>query len=124
VLHAEDRRLARRDVEQRLPLRLDVEQARDERAQRARDVDQQRRLLGRRQRGALAVRREASRERSVARGQLGAELRVQRRQPFGLVQIAIPEAVDTEREISRLVARRAPGAVRESKLCGGQLLNS
>jgi len=94
-----------------------VEQARHERAQRARDVDQQRRLLGRRQRGAVTVRREASRERRVSRGQLGAELRVQRRQPFGLVQIAIPEAVDTEREISRLVARRAPRAVREGKLC-------
>jgi hypothetical protein len=77
-----------------------------------------------RQRGAVAIRGEARRQRRVARGQLGAELRVQRRQPFGLVQIAVPEAVDTEREISRLVARRAPGAVRESKTCGGQRANS
>jgi len=41
---------------------------------------------------------------------------VQLRQPLGFVQVAVPEAVDTEREVSRLVARRAPGAVRESKL--------
>ena len=64
---------------------------------------------------AVAVRREARRQRRVARGQRGAELRVQRRQPLGLVQIAVPEAVDTEREVSRLVARRASGAVREGK---------
>jgi len=124
VLHPEDGRLARRRVQERLALRLDAEQPRDERAQRARHVDQQRRLLGRRQRGAVAVRGEARGQRPVARGQLGAELRVQRRQPFGLVQIAVSEAVDAEREVSRLVARRAPGAVREGKLVRGQLANS
>ena len=53
--------------------RLDAEQPRDERAQRPRHLDQQRRLLGRRQRRAVAVRREARRQRRVARGQLGAE---------------------------------------------------
>ena len=124
VLHAEDRRLARRDVQQRLALRLDAEQARDERAQRPRHLDQQRRLVGRRQRRAVAVRREAAGQRRVARGQLRAELRVQRGQPLGLVEIAVPEAVDTEREVSRLVARRAPGAVREGKLCRRQRLSS
>jgi hypothetical protein len=124
VLHPEDRRLARRDVEQRLPLRLDAEEAGDERAQRPRHVDQQRRLLGRRQRGAVAIRGEARGQRRVAGGQLGAKARVQLRQPLGLVQITVPEAVDTEREVSRLVARRAPGAVREGKFRVGQLLSS
>ena len=52
VLHPEDRRLARRRVELRLPRRLDAEQPRDERPQRPRHLDQQRRLLGRRQRRA------------------------------------------------------------------------
>jgi hypothetical protein len=124
VLHAEDRRLARGGVDLRLARRLDAEQARDERAQRPRHLDQQRRLVGRRQRRAVAVRREARRQRRVPCGQLGAELRVQRRQPVGLVQITVAEAVYTEREVSRLVARRASGAVREGKFCGGQLLNS
>jgi hypothetical protein len=116
VLHAEDRRLAVCRVDLRLSRRLDAEQARDEGPQRARDVDQQRRLLRRPQRRAVAVRREARRQRRVTRGQIGAELRVQRRQPLGLVQIAVPEALDTEREVPRLVARRASGAVRETKL--------
>ena len=62
---------------------------------------------------------EARRQRGVARGQLGAEACIQRRQPLGLVEIAVPEAVDTEREVSRLVARRASGAVREGKCRGG-----
>jgi hypothetical protein len=124
VLHAEDRRLARRRVDLRLARRLDAEQPRHERAQRPRHLDQQRRLLGRRQRAAVAVGREAARQRRVGRGQLGTELCVQRRQPLGLVQIAVPEAVDTEREVSRLVARRAPGAVREGKFRGGQSANS
>ena len=124
VLHPEDRRLARRRVELRLARRLDAEQPRHERAQRARHLDQQRRLLGRRQRRAVAVRREARRQRRVARGQRRAELRVQRRQPLGLVEIAVPEAVDTEREVSRLVARRASGAVREGKLRRRQRLSS
>jgi hypothetical protein len=124
VLHAEDRRLTRRDVQERLALRLDAEQPRDERAQRPRHLDQQRRLFGRRQRRAVAVRREAAGQRRVARGQLDAKLCVQRREPLGLVQIAIPEAVDTEREVSRLVARRAPGAVREGKCFGGQRSSS
>jgi len=119
VLHPEDRGLARRRVQERLPLRLHAEQPRHERAQRARDLDQQRRFLRRRQVRAVAVRREAPRQRGVPRGQLGAELRIQRRQPLGLVQIAVPEAVDTEREVSRLVARRAPGAVREGKFAWG-----
>jgi hypothetical protein len=124
VLHPEDRRLARRDVQQRLALRLDAEQTRHEGAQRPPHFDQQRRLLGRRQRRAVAVPGEARRQRRVARRQRGAELRVQRRQPLGLVKIAIPEAIDTEREISRLVARRAPGAVREGKPDIGQLASS
>jgi hypothetical protein len=42
VLHPEDRRLPRRRVQLRLPCRLDAEQTRDERAQRTRDVDEQR----------------------------------------------------------------------------------
>jgi len=108
----------------RLAGRLDAEQPRHERPQRARHVDEQRRLLRRRQRGAVAVRREARRQRGVARGQLGAERCIQRRQPLGLVEIAVTEAVDTEREVSRLVARRASGAVREGKCRGGQLASS
>jgi len=108
----------------RLAGRLDAEQPRHERPQRARHVDEQRRLLRRGQRGAVAVRREARRQRGVARGQLGAERCIQRRQPLGLVEIAVPEAVDTEREVSRLVARRASGAVREGKCRGGQLASS
>jgi hypothetical protein len=124
VLHAEDRRLARRDVQQRLALRLDAEETRDERAQRPRHLDQQRRLVGRRQRRAIAVRREAPGQRGVTGGQVGPELGVQGRQPLGLVEIAVAEAVDTEREISRLVARRASGAVREGKFCGAQSLSS
>jgi hypothetical protein len=124
VLHAEDRRLARRHVQQRLPLRLDAEQPRDERAQRSRHLDQQRRLFGRRQRRAVAVGGEAAGQGRVARGQRRAELGVQRGQPVGLVEIAVPEAVDTEREVSRLVARRAPGTVREGKCCRRQRPNS
>jgi hypothetical protein len=124
VLHAEDRRLAHGHVDLLLSLWLDAEQPRDERAQRPRHLDEQRRFFGRRQRAAVTVRGEARRQRRVGRGQLRAELRVQRRQPLGLVEIAVPEAVDTEREVSRLVARRAPGAVREGKLCGGQRSNS
>jgi len=119
VLHPEDRRLARRRVDVGLARRLDAEQLGDERAQRARYLDQQRRLLGRRQRAAVAVRREAPRQGGVARRQLRAELRIQRRQPLGLVQIAVSEAINPEREVSRLVARRASGAVREGK-CGGR----
>ena len=119
-----NRRLPRGDVQQRLALRLDAEQARDERAQRPRHLDQQRRFVGRRQRRAVAVSREAAGQRRVARGQRRAELRVQRGQPLGLVEIAVTEAVDTEREVSRLVARRAPGAVREGKLCRRQRLSS
>jgi len=124
VLHPENRRLALGGDQQRSALVLDAEQTRDEPAQRARHLDQQRRFFGRRQRAAVAVGREAARQRRVGRRQLGAELCVQRRQPLGLVQIAVPEAVDTEREVSRLVARRAPGAVREGKFRGGQSANS
>jgi len=120
VLHAEDGRLPRGDVQQRLSLRFDAEQPRDERPQRPRHLDQQRRLLGRRQRRAVTVSREAARQRRVASGQLGAKFCVERRQPLGLVEMRVPEAVDTEREVSRLVARRAPGAVREGKFCGAQ----
>jgi hypothetical protein len=124
VFHPEDRRLARGGVDQRLAGRLDAEQARHERAQRARHLDQQRRFVRRRQRAAVTVGGETRRQRRIRRGQLGAELRIQRRQPLGLVQIAVPEAVDAEREVSRLVARRASGAVREGKFRRGQSANS
>jgi hypothetical protein len=120
VLHAEDRRLAIGRVELRLPGRLDAEQPRHERAEGTRHVDQQRRLLGRRQRRAVAVRRESPGQRGVACCEVGAELRVERRQPLGLVEIAVPEAFDTEGEVPRLVARRASGAVRETKLFSQQ----
>jgi hypothetical protein len=46
-------------------------------------------------------------------GQLGAEERVERSEPFGVVKISVPEAFDAEREVTRRVARRAPGAARE-----------
>jgi hypothetical protein len=118
VFHPEDRRLARCRVDLRLAGGLDAEQARHERAQRARHFDEQRRLFRRRQRGALTVRREARRQRGVTRGERRTEGCIQRRQPLGLVEIAVPEAVDTEREVSRLVARRASGAVREGKCRG------
>jgi hypothetical protein len=124
VLHPEDRRLPRRGVELRLPRRLDAEQARDERPQRARDVDEQRRFLRWGQRAAVAVRGEARRQRRVGRGQVGAEARIQRRQPLGLIQIAVPEAVYSEGEVSLLVAGRASSAVREGKCRRGQLPNS
>jgi len=117
VLHPEDRRLAHRRVQVRLPLGLDAEQLGDKRAQRARCLDEQLRLLGRRQRLAVAVRRQPRRQRGLVFGQLGTEACIQRREPLGLVEVAVSEAFDAEREVSRLVARRAPGAVRESK-CG------
>jgi len=101
----------------RLPLGLDSEQLGDERAQRPRRLDEQLRLLRRRQLRAVAVRRQPRRQCRLVFGQLGTEVCIQRREPLGLVEVAVPEAVDTEREISRLVARRAPGAVREGK-CG------
>jgi hypothetical protein len=124
VLHAEDRRLARGRVQLRLPRGIDAEQTRDERPQRTRDVDQQRRFLGGRQLPAVAVRGEARGQRGVGRGEVGAEARVQRRQPLGLEQIAVPEVVDSEGEVSRLVAWRASGAVREGKFRREQLPNS
>jgi hypothetical protein len=99
----------------RLSLGLDAEQLGDERPQRPRRLDQQLRLLRRRQRRAVAIRRQPRGQRRLIFGQLRAEACIQRRQPLGLVEVAVPEAVDTEREISRLVARRAPGAVREGK---------
>jgi hypothetical protein len=124
MLHPEDRRLARRRFDLRLAGRLDAEQPRHERPQRARHVDQQRRLFGWRQRPAVAVGREARGQRGVPGGQRGTELRIQRRQPLGLVQIAVSEAFDAEREVSRLVAGRASCAVREGKFRWGQLPNS
>jgi hypothetical protein len=124
VLHPEDRRLAVRDVDLRLPLGLDAEQPRHESPQRARHLDQQRRFLGRGQRAAVPIGGEARRQRLVLRRQFGAELRVQRRQPLGLVQIAVSEAVYAEREVSRLVARRASSAVGEGKFRREQLASS
>jgi hypothetical protein len=124
VLHPEDRRLAHRGVDVRLAFGLDAEQLGDERAQRPRRLDQQLRLLRRRQLGAVAVRGQPRRQRRLVFGDLGAELCIQRREPLGLVEVAVSEAVDAEREISRLVARRASGAVREGKLGLLQLIRS
>ena len=73
---------------------------------------------------AVAVRRQPRRQRRLVFRQLGTEACIQRREPLGLVEVAVPEAFDTEREISRLVARRAPGAVREGKCGLLQRLNS
>ena len=106
--------------------RLDAEQPRDERAQRPRHLDQQRRLLGRRQRARRrgTPSKRAGQRRRRPRPASARNSRVQRRQPLGLVEIAVPEAVDPEREVSRLVARRASGAVREGKCRGRQRPNS
>ena len=113
VLHPEDRRLARRHVELGLPRRLDLKQTGDEGPERPRHVDEQRRLLRRRHRRAGAVLLEPRRQPRVTRRQLGAEQRIERGEPSGLIEISVAEAFDAEREVARRVARRASGAAGE-----------
>jgi hypothetical protein len=126
VFHPEDRRLAPGGGELRVARRLDLrpEKPRDEAAQRPRDVDQQRRLLRRRQRRAVAVRLEPRRQRCLVRRQLGAEQPVQLGEPRRLEEIAVAKTLDPEWEITRFVARRSTGAARKRKSVRGQRASS
>jgi hypothetical protein len=83
-------------------------------------LDQQRGLVGRRQRRPLAIAVEPRGQRRVPRRQLGTEAPIERDQPRRFVEIRVTEAFYPEREVPRLVAWRASRAIREGKFRGGQ----
>jgi hypothetical protein len=124
VLHPEDRRLADGDVELRLALGLHAEEPGHERPQRPRRLDEQRRLLGRRQRRPATVRLEARREGRVLLGERGAKAPVQRRELLRLVEIAVAKPSDPQREVACLVTRRLTGAAPKRKSVRCQRANS
>jgi hypothetical protein len=124
VLHPEDGGLSQGDVDLRLALRLHAEEPRHERPQRPRRLDEQRRLLGRRQRRARAVGLEARGERRVLLGERRAEAAVQRRQLLGLVEIAVAKPADPQREVAYFIPRRPTGAAPKRKSVRCQRANS
>ncbi len=107
LLEAKDRLLARREVEQRLPPALDAEQPRHELGQRARDRDQQLRLVGRTQLRAGAIGFEPFSQRRILRGQRSAKTRVERRQRRRIVKIGVAHPLEAEREVTVGARRRA-----------------